>query len=644
MTVALQESFGIQFEEDYIHRNYRSITSTPDIALTEFVANAWDAGAYNVSISIPEQNDKEPVISIEDDGIGMTDEEFSRRWMTLNYDRQKKQGKMVSFPDDVDDYNRFAYGHNGVGRHGMFCFNNHYTIETWKNGLCNKYDIALSCGNQPFKIVKHENYKKEGHGTKISTSICRNMPDSNKMIDIISARFLYDPRFAVSINNITVKLEEQRNIQSQKDIEINVLNLHITVIDSTKTAVNTQQNGIAFWVCNRLVGQPAWTINNYQFLDGRCKAAKRYTIIIQTDDMMDDVMPDWTGFINSDNMKQFLIDLRPHINKIINMIMEEQINDVQQTVIKETWDELEKLTPYEQRGVSTFIEVVTESNPIINPDFLKNAVEAVIIMEQSKSGEKLLSQLCKLSSDDMDRLSDLLETWNVNDILTVMNEIDRRLTIIEAISRTCNDKTTDELHTLHPLILSSRWLFGAEFDSPMFASNKTLNTVISTLFKDKNYDEKQVTNSRKRPDIVLLDDGTFNAVCTDRIDTNAGGIMKPDQILIIELKRGGFEIEYNEVQQAMNYMRQIKKSGVLHKNSSIHAFVVGATIGDIDTRQENTSGILDVLTYSQLVETAKIKLFRLKEQLSEHYDSIDDKSLVEKALNTQKQLSFNNIK
>lgn len=132
---------------------------------------------------------------------------------------------------------------------------------------------------------------------------------------------------------------------------------------------------------------------------------------------------------------------------------------------------------------------------------------------------------------------------------------------------------------------------------------------------------------------------TFNAVCTDRIDTNAGGIMKPDQILIIELKRGGFEIEYNEVQQAMNYMRQIKKSGVLHKNSSIHAFVVGATIGDIDTRQENTSGILDVLTYSQLVETAKIKLFRLKEQLSEHYDSIDDKSLVEKALNTQKQLS-----
>lgn len=275
---------------------------------------------------------------------------------------------------------------------------------------------------------------------------------------------------------------------------------------------------------------------------------------------------------------------------------------------------------------------------------MKNAVEAVITMEQSKSGEKLLSQLCKLSAAEMDKLSELLETWNVNDILTVMNEIDRRLTIIEAISRTCNDKITDELHTLHPLILSSRWLFGAEFDSPMFTSNKTLNTVISKLFEDKGYDINQIINSRKRPDIVLLNDGTFNAVCTDKIDTNAGGIMKPDQILIIELKRGGFEIEYNEVNQATNYVRQIKKSGMLHRDSNIHAFVVGSTIGDIDTHQKSDSGIIDVITYSQLVETAKAKLFRLREQLSEHYDAIDDKSLVEKALNTEKQMMFKNIK
>ena len=48
----------VSFEENYIFRNNKSITSNNDIALTEFVANAWDAGAHNVDITIPLKNMK----------------------------------------------------------------------------------------------------------------------------------------------------------------------------------------------------------------------------------------------------------------------------------------------------------------------------------------------------------------------------------------------------------------------------------------------------------------------------------------------------------------------------------------------------------------------------------------------------------
>jgi HSP90 family molecular chaperone len=81
----------IQFEQDYLFRNHRNITSIPDIALTELIANAWDAGAYNVDIRIPFETGQ--MISIEDDGTGMTDEEFRSRWMTLNYNRRRQQGE-----------------------------------------------------------------------------------------------------------------------------------------------------------------------------------------------------------------------------------------------------------------------------------------------------------------------------------------------------------------------------------------------------------------------------------------------------------------------------------------------------------------------------------------------------------------------
>lgn len=45
--------FPSLYEDDYIIRSLGTIVFLPDIALTELVANAWDAGATNVYISIP---------------------------------------------------------------------------------------------------------------------------------------------------------------------------------------------------------------------------------------------------------------------------------------------------------------------------------------------------------------------------------------------------------------------------------------------------------------------------------------------------------------------------------------------------------------------------------------------------------------
>lgn len=124
----MTEQMEIQFEEDFLYRNNRNITTRYDIALTELIANAWDAGATKVNIDIPVDY-HEPLI-IEDNGTGMTLEELKHRWLTLGYNRIKHQGTEVLFPEDVKDKKRIAYGHNGIGRHSMFCFNNNYQLET----------------------------------------------------------------------------------------------------------------------------------------------------------------------------------------------------------------------------------------------------------------------------------------------------------------------------------------------------------------------------------------------------------------------------------------------------------------------------------------------------------------------------------
>lgn len=629
----MNDANQVQFEEDFIKRTYRSITSSPDLALTESVANAWDAGAHNVSITIPFEYDE--YISIEDDGTGMSHEEFSKRWMTLNYNRLCHQGKDVTFPNNNND-KRVAYGRNGIGRHGMICFSDIYEIETWKDGICNHYVISLDKGMRPFSIVMHNEFPKEGHGTRIFARVTRNLPDIEDISTILSGRFLYDPSFVLKINNVVLDLSNHKDIYLKKTITTeNHVSLDITVIDSTKTAMKSQQHGIAFWVGGRLVGKPSWSFNNIQFLDGRSKVAKRFTIIVKSNDIVEDVLPDWTGFIDGANMTYVYSSIYKFVQEFIRDVMSEKREEIQKDIIFESYDSLEKLPIYAQREVSSFIERVTEDNPLVSVDFMKLAINAIASIQQSTKGELLLSQLSSMSANDIDKLSTILNNWDVDDIMTVMDEIDKRILVVEAIERLYESKDTDELHTLHPLVLNARWLFGPQYDSPMFTSNKSLSTVVKGLFKEDDYDVNEIENPKKRPDIVCLKRFSFKAVCTERAD---GDIMKPDQILIIELKRGGFKIEDDEVSQAKRYVRQIKKSSILHKSAEINAYVVGAEIGDVDEINESESGTTHVVTYGHLVQTAKIRLFNLKDKLKEHYDNIGEKSIVEKALSESKQL------
>lgn len=134
----VQESL---FEEDYLLRTLGPIARIPDIALTELVANAWDAGACKIEILIPDQYNEE--IFITDDGSGMTEDQFIKRWMTLGYDRLKHQGLMAEFPPKRSEWRRPAYGRNGVGRHGLLCFADSYMVETHRLGICNRFVVQM---------------------------------------------------------------------------------------------------------------------------------------------------------------------------------------------------------------------------------------------------------------------------------------------------------------------------------------------------------------------------------------------------------------------------------------------------------------------------------------------------------------------
>ncbi|MBW2739379.1 MAG: ATP-binding protein [Deltaproteobacteria bacterium] len=636
---------GSLFEENYLVRSLGAVAHVADIALTELVANAWDAGASKVKIQIPTEKDS-PLI-IEDDGHGMTPKQFKFRWMTLGYDRARHQGNMVEFSPSDKNGKRHAYGRNGIGRHGLLCFASKYSVTTKRDGIKAEFLISTLEKDDPFTILKERHSEEDGHGTHLEAMIQKKIPNPDRIREIISARFIHDPQFVLMVNGKSVPPTEHPGLISEDPIFLeNGIELKVLFIDSTRVARTKIHQGIAFWVGNRLVGEPSWVLGNNLVIDGRTKFAKRYTFIVRIDGLYEEVKPDWTGFISSEKVSMVYDAVNDHVKKKLQDVSSEIREEAQCSVLRQHRSQIRELNPLAQNEVSNFAAQLLMKQPNLKEETLYTAVEAVINLEKSRSGKELLNKLADFSEDDVKALNELLDKWTVRDALVVLDEIDQRIAIIEAIKKLSKDDNIDELHTLHPLVTQARWLFGPEFDTPEYTSNISLRNTVEKIFKN-NISEEAFLNHKKRPDIVVLKDSTLCAVSTEKFDENTG-LFSMQTILLLELKRGGATIGRDEMFQAQGYVHDIGTCGLLDGAPFIKAFVIGHkksknTASFVEISMESGTppiGNIKSTTYGQLVMSAEKRLFRLRDFLSERYDNMSEDRLLAQVLNEPEQMKI----
>lgn len=631
------------FEDDYLLRELGQVAHVPQVALTELVANAWDAGATRVDLILP--GEIGGGLTVTDNGHGMTPEQFKKRWMTLRYDRLKHQGAEVEFPAGPAAGSarpRRAYGRNGVGRHGLLCFADTYEVQTWRDGMLATFVVGTESGPSPFVLRSETLGQRKGSGTQLSVGVMRKLPDAEEILTVLAARFVHDPEFAIRVNSVQRSFSEIEGRVSEE-----VLNLGagrratVIVIDSTRLNHSSVHQGIAFWVQRRLVGSPSWSIGQIASFDGRTRFARRYKVIVDTEGFEPgvDVSEDWTAFRATDAVRDLYRATAEHIGKVAQDLATEIVEAASEDALVQNRTELASLGQGARLEVAEFTKVVAQAHPTISPDFLATAVKAVIHLEKTKSGAALLQKLSSLPPDDITGLDRLLTEWTVKDALRVLDEIDSRIGVIETIRRLADDPQTDELHTLHPLILRSRWLFGPEFESQEYCSNVTLQTVARELFKST---EAQFINERHRPDIVVLPEKTTwqmtGIESFDPVDTT---LTRMQHVLVIELKKGGFELTRKEINQADGYVQDIAASGALSGTPFICAWVVGQKIAvgvERDKQLGNPAyGRIRAATFGSLVDTANARLLKLRTVLADRYGGSSTDELLNRVFSQPSQ-------
>jgi hypothetical protein len=309
-----QLNLPVTFGDSFLDHHAGSIIADPHYALVELVANCWDAGADKVNIQWLE--DGSNFLSVEDNGAGMTYEEFTQRWTQLNYNRLKQQGTNVEFPPESSNRKRTAFGRNGIGRHAMFCFADNYFVETKKNGIYHVIKVERCFQDNPFKLILEDKGTTEKHGTKIYTEATRNVIELNstQISELIASRFVADPEFNIFVNESHVSLEDIEHLCETYSISVpEHANVKVHRFDSKKTGRTSKQSGMAWWVNRRLVGEPSWEGYNGALLDARTNTGKRFTYVIEADQLLEHIKPDWSGFYAS----PIVNTLRKHVSDFV---------------------------------------------------------------------------------------------------------------------------------------------------------------------------------------------------------------------------------------------------------------------------------------------------------------------------------------
>lgn len=587
------------------------IITDPKIAIIELVANAWDAGADQVHIVWPDPAPDQ--IIIKDNGIGMTYDEFTQRWCELSYNRKQVQGEDVYFPRGNKSSYRRAFGRNGKGRHSMFCFNDKYFVKTWRDGQANLFRVERSTGVTPFKITMIESTHEEGHGTEVYTELVRHDLQVKVVRELIGSKFIADPAFRISVNSEPVVLTDLEHLFEKREVNIDAIGvITIRVIDSQKIGRTSKQHGVAWWVNKRLVGEPSWKgFDEDAFLDARSAEAKRYTFIIEADMLADYVTADWSGFNPDVEVSRVYSIAKTHILAMLRGLLGDVHKARKLTALGENRDKLRGLPTDSLNYIGKIVDEVQGKYPSFGERELLATVEVIANLEKSRSGFTLLEQLMRLRPDDLDQLSEILSKWTVQEAQVVLGELEKRLKLIENLERLVENPSTDELHELQPLFERGLWIFGPEYESIEFTSNRTLVTVLERLFRNSVI--QPLTNPRKRPDFVVLPDSTLGIYSRDSFDER-GEPNGLEKVLVVELKRGGSEITHKEVTQAEEYVRELRKGQRVQKSSQIVAFVLGATVAEDaeeKTLGENKHSIIYPRPYSTVLRMAHARTFNL---------------------------------
>lgn len=150
-----------------------------DTAIAELVANAWDAGATNIWIELPGDQNYSPLtseISIEDDGSGMSAESVQDAYLVLG--RNRRRDSVAGDDGYMSGSGRRIMGRKGIGKLAGFGIADQMTLETWQDSAM----VRLPMNIEALKLDSRSMSEIELDGQVLAVRSDARSPSGTRLI------------------------------------------------------------------------------------------------------------------------------------------------------------------------------------------------------------------------------------------------------------------------------------------------------------------------------------------------------------------------------------------------------------------------------------------------------------------------------
>ncbi len=189
--------------------------------------------------------------------------------------------------------------------------------------------------------------------------------------------------------------------------------------------------------------------------------AKKFSFIVMADFLTpgQDIKADWSDF-HANQRTNAVRDAVIGTSSKKFRLKWRQLAKSGENAIENSRELMGELPTISRRRLGSLLTRFREMPTISDRDLLSTVQVLAKLEKKSRSGYDLLTQLAACSPDDLDTWNSLMQQWTASNAEIVLNELDRRLKLIDRMEKLVENPLADELHDLQPLFERGLWIFG----------------------------------------------------------------------------------------------------------------------------------------------------------------------------------------